>query len=152
MFGLNKKTEVVEAKPQRREFVKIDSVIYYYDRIPELSVNELDEVIARANAGIKNCQEQLLRISETYGPIVTDFKQKDKMVRINHAMNCMKRGLLEFTIERKKKMRDLKFDEQSYFRTAAKELLDEATYNRITLRAKAIFELKKGESVEQESN
>ena len=152
MFGFNRKEEMAEEKPQRREFVKIGSMIYYYDKIPELSINELDEVIARTNAGIKNCQEQLLRISETYGPIVTDFKQKDKMVRINHAMNCMKRGLLEFIIERKKKMRDLKFDEQSYFRTAAKELLDDETYSKITLRAKAIFELKKGKTVEQESN
>lgn len=151
MFGFNKKTET-EVKPQKREFVRVDSQIYYYDQMELLTINELDEAIARTTAGIGNCQEQLVRIAETYGPIVTDFRQKDKMVRITHAMNCMKRGLVEFTIIRKKKMRDLRFDEQSFFRTAAKELLDEDTYERITMRAKAIFEQKKGETVEQESN
>ena len=152
MFGFNKKEVANSTTNEKRAFVKIDDRYYFYDKIPELSINELDEDIARANAGIQNCQEQITRIMEVYGPIVTDFKQKDKMVRITHAMNKMKRGMIEFTIERKRKMRDLRFDEQSFFRTAAKELLDEATYSKITLRAKAIFEMKKGETVEQESN
>ena len=106
------------------------------------------------NCVIGDTYDHVLSVLEeqNYGPIVTDFKQKDKMVRITHAMNKMKRGMIEFTIERKRKMRDLRFDEQSFFRTAAKELLDEATYSKITLRAKAIFEMKKGETVEQESN
>lgn len=153
MFGFNNKKEVANSTTsEKKEFVKIDDRYYFYDKIPELSINELDEAIARASAGIQNCQEQITRIMESYGPIITDFKQKDKMVRITHAMNKMKRGMVEFTIERKKKMRDLRFDEQSFFRSAAKEILDDKTYNEITVRAKAMFELRKDEKGEQESN
>ena len=125
----------------RRPYIKIDEEIIYKDEAGYMTYSELNEVIMRCETAIAMCKDRLDELAVKYKDNPRDPEYKNKVVSVNHAMARLREGQLWFSIARKHLKEDRQNSELSMFRTAAAEILDRETFDKISLKAKAYAEL-----------
>ena len=123
---------------KKEPFIKINDRVYTKSQIESMTPIEITDIINQVPMAIESCNRVIQKEKHTPGP-----NSKHKIASARFAKQQLQLSLNWISVIRKKKNVDFNNGVNECFRQAAKETLDQTTFEKVCLRAQALYELNK---------